>query len=48
MGVDVCEACRNNVENLPDHIQDAISDLPTDQRYNVQIGLCDGCSLESW
>ncbi len=47
MGVDFCDGCRNNVENLPEHIQDAISELPFDQWNNMQIGLCDGCSLAS-
>ena len=43
----VCDGCRNNMENLPVNVQDALNELPPDQRHSVQIGLCDGCSVDT-
>lgn len=43
----ICGGCRNSVENLPERVQDALTELPFDQVLSVQVGLCDGCQLAS-
>ncbi|GFO57453.1 hypothetical protein GMSM_44600 [Geomonas sp. Red276] len=44
-GVKVCGGCRSRLENLPEHVVEAIMELPADQVLSIQVGLCDGCSL---
>lgn len=42
--VATCNACPNNMQNLPE-LNEAALALPPDQYLSVQIGLCDGCPL---
>lgn len=41
----ICGECRNNMKNLPERVQDALTELEPDQHLSVQIGLCAGCPL---
>lgn len=42
-----CGNCERNVQNLEEHVQDVIADLPFDFQLDIRRGLCLDCHLNS-